>query len=460
MLIVDRREIYYCVSFWGEEFSLMIRTEKRETNTFWVPVLATSIGIGSIVLLALIYLVTRPCVFGKCQQIDRAKEKVTESEQIAKGTPSKTEIFDAQVQLRESIELLEAIPFWSSYDSEAEALLSVYRPSAEGLDKIVTAVNAEAKAISLTQQGSLPASNLQEIQQLWQKAIDNLQQVSQNNRFYPLAQSKLALYRQNLAESSQSLAREQQGQQNLKIARETSSIAELRHKSAQSLANWQLTYATWDAAIKKLKQIPQGTTADREAQLLLVNYTEKIKIARDRRDLEQSATNAYNQALSLEKLARISESKKQWSTAIARWRTALDSLKKIPNNSFQYSQAQILSSSYNNFFNNARSKFQFALKLEQASKDLQKTCLGVNNICDYTIDDTQIKIKLTPSYIQEVWQTALRAKVQSSFNTQVKLLEHIATLEKGFQTISNNTGLPVKVYNPDNFLLVSYLPRR
>lgn len=438
----------------------MIRTENRQTNTFWLAVLATSIGIGSLVLLALIYLVARPCVFGQCQEIDLAKQKAAESEQIAKGKPSKTEIFDAQVQLRESIELLESIPFWSSYASEAEALLILYEPSAAGLNRVVAAINSATEATALAKQSSLPASNWREIQQLWQEAIDNLQQVPQNNRFYPLAHSKISLYRQNLAEISQRLQRERQAGENLQIAQETASIAELRHKSAQSLENWQLTYATWDTAIKKLKEIPQGTTAEREARFLLANYSEKIKIARDRRDLEQSATNAYKQALSLEKLAKISESKKEWSKAIDRWRNALASLKKVPQNSFQYSQTQILISSYSNYLNNANAKLQFSFKLERASKDLQKTCTGVNNICDYTIDDTQIKVKLTPSYIQEVWQTALKAKVQNSFNTQIKLLEHIATLEKGFQTISNNTGLPVKVYNPDNFLLVSYLPKR
>jgi len=151
---------------------------------------------------------------------------------------------------------------------------------------------------------------------------------------------------------------------------------------------------------------------------------------------------------------------KQWSASVYHWRNALNYIEQVPQNSFQYNQVQPLLSAYQGALTQAENQLRRTLKLQQAKEDLAQTCKGVTKVCDFTVSDSLIKIKLTPNYVEDIRQTALKAKAQANTNTQIALLDHISTVEQALQVISNNTGLRVEVYEPNNSLAIAYMPKQ
>jgi len=100
-----------------------------------------------------------------------------------------------------------------------------------------------------------------------------------------------------------------------------------------------------------------------------------------------------------------------------------------------------------------------AVKLQQARKDLNQTCLGKGQICNYTIVNGVIKVRLTPTYLRLVRQIATAAQVRGDSRTQASIVNHIMTLGKALEAISDNARIPVEVYNPDGALIETHNPR-
>jgi hypothetical protein len=164
------------------------------------------------------------------------------------------------------------------------------------------------------------------------------------------------------------LVKERQAQGYINAAKEAALIAEARQGVAQSLPHWQLVYATWQTALNRLKQIPQGTTAYEEAQQLSAFYLPKMASARDRKTQEQFAANAYNQGLRLAQLAKNSQANNQWSVALTHWRNALSYINQVPRDTFYYGKAQSLVAPYTAALKQAQGQLQLAVKLQQARK--------------------------------------------------------------------------------------------
>jgi len=55
-------------------------------------------------------------------------------------------------------------------------------------------------------------------------------------------------------------------------------------------------------------------------------------------------------------------------------------------------------------------------------------------------------------------QVALATTAQSNAPAQMELRQHLSGLETVFQSISNNTGIPVEIYDAQQVLIVTYLP--
>ena len=435
-----------------------IATKKIQKS--WLPIIAVGTGFGLIALAGSLFLITRPCVIGSCKAIPQAQELAQESANIITQPQSGQRILNAQKQLIESIEVLQSIPPWSLHYSEAQSLVGVYRARLETLDEIVNALNLAYKGASLSQKQPLSVEQWQEVQQLWREAIARLEKLPPDNEFYNFAQEKIILYQKNLEQINQRLNEERKAQANLEAAKQAAKIADVRQGVAQSLSNWQLVSATWETSLKHLKQVNKGTTSYNKAQELLQEYIPKMAKVRDRKNQEQFAYNAYNQSTRLAALAKKSESINQWSTAVFHWRNALTYIKQVPNNSFQSKQAQPLVSSYQNALAKAETQLKIALTLQQANQDLEQTCSGITKVCNYSIKEQLIQVNLTPNYIQEVRETALKAKVEAKIETQNELVTHISTLDQALAAISNNANVRLDVYNSDKILLTTYLPKR
>jgi hypothetical protein len=431
---------------------------KLRLKSSWLPLVVAGAGLSLVVFFSTLYVLTRPCVIGKCTVLPEAEQLSQKSVKTLQNPESGKAVLEAQEQLQEAIQLVAAIPPWSRYRSQAQQKLQVYRSQSETVADMVEALKTAARAGYESQNPPHPEAKWREVQNLWRDAIAKLEQLPTDSNLQPLAKAKIKAYKTNLEEINQRLLKERKAQEHLKAAQEAARMAEVRQGIAQSLSDWQLVYATWQASMRRLKQIPQGTTPYEEAQELLALYLPKLANARDRKTQEQISANAYNQGVRLAQLATDSQSDKQWSVALVHWRNALTYVNQVPKETYYYTKAQSLVEPYRGALKQAQNQLQLAVKLQQARRDLNQTCSGTPKICTYTIDNQMIKVRLTPAYVQMVQQQAMTAKAQGDSDAHAGLVNHILTLGEALEVISDNAQLRVEVYTPEGVIIQSHNP--
>ena len=412
--------------------------------------------LSTVILSASLYALTRPCVLGKCQAIVQARQLAVDARTFLQTASSETDLVTAKQQLGKSIEILQTIPWWSISHAEAAILIQDYQLKFQDLDAIFVAKRIGSQAVILAKSPPLSIAQWQEIRQLWQEGIANLKKVHSDSNLSALAQTKLQEYQRNLAYINQRLSAEQKAVSSLKSAEQAAKLARVRENNAQSLSDWQLVYASWQTGIKRLKEVSPGTTVYEEAKQLLEIYLPKLVKAGTRQQQEEFATKIYQQARGEAKLAEEAQSKNQWTAAVSHWRNALTQMEQIPKNSFQSHQAQPLISTYALSLKQAETKLKAAIEAQKNKTELEKICSNSTKICSYLIGDNVIKVTLTSSYIQHLWNTALEARSRANFPAQVQILSHISQLEQSLQKISNRSGKRVEVYNSDGNLMVVY----
>lgn len=418
-----------------------------------LPWLAAGISVSIAAFLAGMFAVSRPCVFGACEPLETAQELSQKSMQSLQSARSLQDLQQAQRQMSEANQLLNNIPPWSAYRSDAQALLQTYDAPTTTLNQVLA---AEDKAASAVQQGqALPQSinNWRSIQSTWRQAIAQLEALPAGNPLQAFAQARLPVYRENLAAIDRYIAAEQQAQKQLVTAKATAKTAEARQGIAQSMENWQLTRSTWQVAVNNLQQIPNFTTSYAEAQDLLIGYQTRLAVARDRATQESLSNKAFAQANRLAEQAKILERQNQWSGALATWRNALTSIKQIPKDTVFYEQAQPLAATYANSLKLAQARLQVATNLQQVRTDLNRICSGSPRICSYQITNSAIRLQFTPSY-----ERALRAAFflgrAGDPRTLGGTLKHIESLQAALQAVSNNAGVEIEVYGSDGSELI------
>ncbi|MBE9128835.1 MULTISPECIES: hypothetical protein [unclassified Coleofasciculus] len=431
---------------------------KTRLKASWLPLIAAGTGLSLVVFLGTLYLLTRPCVIGECRAIPEAEQLSQKSAKTLQNPESGKAVLEAQAQLQEAIELVEAIPPWSSHHNQARELSEAYQGQAETVADMVEALKTAARAGYQSQNPPHAESKWIEIQNLWREAIAKLEQLPTDSNLQPLAKQKIKAYKTNLEEINQRLLKERQAQGHLQAAKEAARMAQARQGVAQTLADWQLVYATWQTIMKRLKQIPQGTTAYKEAQELSALYLPDMTSARDRKTQEQIAANAYNQGVRLAQLATDSQNDSQWSVALIHWRNALTYVNQVPRDTYYYGKARILVEPYKGALKQAQGQLQLAVKLQQARSDLNQTCSGSPQVCSYTLDKKAIKVRLTPAYVEMVRQRELSARAKGDSNSHSSIVNHILTLGEALEAISDNAEIPLEVYSPDGTLIESHNP--
>ena len=431
---------------------------KTKSKRSLVPLIVAGTGLSLVVFFSTLYALTRPCVVGVCRAIPEAQELSQRSAKTLQKPQSGKAILEAQQQLIDAIGILESIPIWSSKHDKAQELIKTYQAQAERVDQMVAGLKMAARASYKSANPPHPPSTWIEVQNLWREAIAQLEQLPTNSNLQPLAQQKIKDYKRNLAQTNQRLIKERQAQGYIQVAKDAALIAQARQGVAQSLPHWQLVYATWQTALNRLKQIPQGTTAYKEAQQLSALYVPKIAMVRDRKTQEQIAANAYNQGLRLAQLAKNSQENNQWSAALIHWRNALAYINQVPSDTFYYTKAQSLVAPYTAALKQTQGQLQLAVKFQQARSDMNQTCYGKTPVCNYTIQNNVIKVRLTPAYLEMVRQVALNAKLRADSNAQAGVVNHILTLGEALEAISDNARIRVEVYAPDGSLIETHTP--
>lgn len=424
----------------------------------WLPIAMAGTGFSLLVFFISLYLLSRPCVLRGCPEIPFARDLAQKSLDTLDAPPSGQAIFAAQSQLDRALRVLRSIPPWSGHRGEAQQLLASYQKTADELEAMVEGLQTAARAGTLTQNPPLPASRWEEAQKLWRDAIARLELLSGESEFHDFARQKIREYQRNLRVINRGLKAERDAQENLATAREIAKTAEVRQELADSLEHLRLVEAMWEQVMSRLWKIPKIATPYPEAQEALKLYLPQVSIVRDRKSQEIFAQNTYDRAVRLAQNAKEAEAANQWSEAVTHWRNALATVKQVPENTFDSSKAKTLTKTYTDELARAEAKLQEVIKMQQARNDLTQLCTKTTKICHFTIDEKGIQVYLTPTYVQQVRASAVNAQSRGDLKTQVELLDHVYTVERALNAISDNAGLPLAVYTNDNVLVQSHRP--
>ncbi|MEA5535338.1 hypothetical protein [Crocosphaera sp. XPORK-15E] len=413
-------------------------------------------SLGSFLLLSSAYILTRPCLFDTCQIISQAENIAQKPLTLLITSSADTELLKVKQDLIKSLNLLQKVPWWSSYYSEASLLEKQYKQTLTNLNLILEAKELEKQALSLYKNSPLPLSNLQEIQRLWQESLDKVNVINQDQYLDDIRENLTQKYQNNLNLIANKIASEKIGTTSLNAAKEAAKIANERQKSAQSLADLKLVYTTWKTGIKRIQDIPPSTTVYDSSRPLLKTYLSYLVRAEKRKNQEENAVKIYEKAVNQAKLAERSETQNQWSKAVNYWNGSINYLQKIPQNTFQWNQSQPLLSAYPLSLNRAKNQLKESIQNQKIESELKAMCLKPQKICQYKITERLIKIQLDSDYLEQLWNLALQAKAQANLQIQVELLNHLSTFEYRLQNMSKLTGKSIEVYNADGNLMTVY----
>ncbi|AUB34676.1 ATPase involved in DNA repair [Nostoc flagelliforme CCNUN1] len=402
--------------------------------------------VGIVVLGGGAYLLTRPCVMSECKEIQNAEQLKTKSPQLLRRAKSEKELVAVQQQLTAASAALNTIPSWSPRYQVSEELKASLSGRSEKITQVVKALQTASLA---TQKVQTPAYSLEELQarqHLWRQAIAPLETISSSSELYELVQGKLLNYRVRLHAVNQQIVTEEKWLKKLTAAKVVANAAEKREVTAKSLNDWQKVQSTWLVAINALNSIPLTSPGYQEAEKLLVDYKPKLVAARDRATKERLAVKAYQQAVSTAKQAKVYEQQNQWLAAATYWDQALQTTKRISQDSLYYTQAQSLIEPYSIALKQAQEKLQVVSSLQQTRTDLDKTCINGIRICTFSIDNAGIIVRLTPEYDQ-IRQNNLANPYSENSETAVDVTNHLQILREALAVISDNASLSLFLYD-------------
>ncbi|TBR61168.1 hypothetical protein B4U84_10220 [Westiellopsis prolifica IICB1] len=402
------------------------------------------------------YLLTRPCVMSECQEIQTAENLHKSWQRLINTSKSESEFTTIQQQLVEATTALKTIPSWSSRYQEADTLATNLSRHSETINKIIKAFGAVSLA---TQKSQTPVNTLEELkarQNLWRQAIAPLETISTSNELYGWVQPRLAIYRAKLRTVNQQLQVEDKWLKKITAAKNVANVAIQQETTAKTLPELQKVQSTWQVAINALTIIPKTSSVYSEVEKLLIEYKPKLVAARDRTTKLQLAAKTYQQAIENAEQAKRYEKQNQWQAAVTYWNQALNTINQVKQDSLYYTQAQTLLQTYSTSLKQAETKLQVVNSLQQTQTDLEKTCSGQVRVCDYTINDREIIVRITPEYEQ-----ALNSSLnQADQNTVTNITNHLQSLQQALDVISDNANLAVIVFDAQGSQIHGHIPTR
>ncbi|MDZ8104663.1 MAG: hypothetical protein RM338_03445 [Nostoc sp. DedQUE12a] len=402
--------------------------------------------VGIVVLGLGGYLLTRPCVMSECKEIQVAEQLKTESPQLIRRAKSEKDLMAVHQRLTTASAALSVIPSWSPRYQMSEELKASLSGRSEKISQVVKALQTASLA---AEKIKAPARSLEEIQarqHLWRQAIAPLEAITPNSELYPLIQAKLFSYRISLHAVNQQIQTEEKWLKKLAAAKDVANTAESRQASAKSLKDWQKVQSNWQVVINALRVIPQTSPAYEEAQNLLLEYKPKLATARDRATKEQLAARTYQQAVSTANQAKVYQQQNQWQAAATYWEQALETAKKVSQDSLYYTQAQSLIEPYSTALKQAQEKLQVVSDLQQTRTDLEKTCVNGIRICTFSMDNAGIVVRLTREYDQLRQNTSANPDSGNS-DPAADLTNHLQILQEALAVISDNANLSLFLYD-------------
>ena len=417
---------------------------------------------GSVALFALVsaaYALTRPCVLGStCEPLEKAQQLDQQASQTIASTDSALKVAEAYTQLDQARRMLGTIPEWSSQHQTAQALQATYSAKADVVGRLLRALKQANLAAQQSQNPPHPLQDWRKIQLTWREAIAMLEKVPENSPVSALAHKKLQDYQANLSQTDARVLTEQDAQDKITTARNTAQVAETKAGLASSPESWQQVYLTWEAAIALLKQIPEGTMAQVEAQKLLPGYQTKMADASQRRLQEAASTGSLQDAINFAEQARSLEQKNQWQQAIDTWQQALDTVQKIPQDTSYYLQAQALVGEYQTALTQAKESQRRLAAMQTIKPNLDRACNSALRVCTYTFSPEAVRVQITAQYDQVVESHINNSQLRGNFSARTEVVNQVNQLLQGLSGISETARVPIELYNSNGSKFGTYTP--
>ena len=425
-----------------------IRKIKRKRNKYSIWPIAYGVVPTLVGAAAFTWTLTRPCVIGQCPELAKAKELEEAAQKNLASAKYLQHLTNSKEQLDRASKLLKGIPSWSRVALRAEGQKQGYQTEADRVGRAIRAMEIGGEA---AEKGKNPPHQImvwQKAQSQWIEAIAILQKIPANAKVYPFVQQKIEEYQRNLEIINRRIEAEQAATQGLEKAKSVAKAAQTRQSVAIGTSGWQDVSALWEKATNILSQIPQGTTTYLEARGLLKDYGDRLAGARERQTQEQVSAEAYQEARIWAEKAGKLDRNREWAQAKNYWREALNYSQSVVADTFYYTKAREDIETYVAAIKYDEEQIKNASLLKNTRKQIKKICAGTPVICEYTIAEDAISVWLSSAYVRQMRRTAIVADRSGDRKTLANVDRHIQKLRSALEKISNNSGIPLLLYDP------------
>ncbi|HEY9738011.1 MAG TPA: hypothetical protein V6D06_17085 [Trichocoleus sp.] len=419
-----------------------------------------SYGLAGLIVLSsglFAYTITRPCVVGSCDRIDKAAAFQTSAQARIAAAPTGDSLLEAQSELRAAAELVNPIPPWSRHYRTAQVNLETYRAELAILNYLKTAQETAYTAAQQSQNPPHPVEHWVDIQHLWRQAIAALQKVPDTSPAYVFAQRKLEEYENNLATITHRITAEEEAEANLNSALQAAQLAQQRMETAESLPGWQLAEREWQVAIHGLALIPRGTEAYSKAQTQMQIYQGQLAQAKDLVDREGSATTYYQQARAAASQAATYEAQNQWTLAVAQWQQALASAQRISPTSALGPQARGLVPTYQAALTRSQAQLRTAVAIQSLEAKLGSVCGTSATPCRINATAERVQITLASRYALALEQ-AITPPPEGTAPAATTLDQEAQALVEQIVQLGSQVQRQIEIYDAQGGFIARYRP--
>ncbi len=420
-----------------------------------------SYGVAGLILVGsglFAVALSRPCVVGQCDRLEQAQAYYDKAETTLATDPNVADLETAQAHLQNAINRLAPIPSWSGAHGAAQADLQRYRQELQSVRAILQAQATAARAADLSQDPPHTVERWVNIHLLWQQAINQLETVPEASPAYDYAQKKRSEYRANHSAIGRRIVAEEEAEANFNTAIQTGLLAQQRMETANSLAGWQLATKEWQAAIKGLSLIPQGTLIYDQAQAQIQEYQQHLHRTTNQSHLESASAHNYDQAIRAARAAAAYETKGQWSLAVNHWQRAVASAQQIPAGTILVEEGALLLETYEPALLNAQSRLRSAVAIQTLTTTLGSLCSEANGSCTVREDPTQVQITLANPYAEPLRRALTPAAADGTVTFAQELSSQTQSLMEQVVTLSHQVNRPVAIYDSYGSFVARYRP--
>jgi hypothetical protein len=226
------------------------------------------------------------------QALSTAKQQYQQAQTIAQKQ-------QANASWQAALDQLEQIPPGTLAGKEAKLKLKANERDFAKVGGSTLIAAAQEFALQAEKSGENPALEWEQVQALWQEAINRLKQVSLQDPSYSEAQKLLAEYQTNvgIAQTKRKAPDSSNSDKLIAAAKQFAfAAAKAGLNPPHTASEWQQVIKLWEQAIDQLQKIQVQDSTYVEAQTLLATYQTNSGIVQTRLKMEQDSVDALQAA--------------------------------------------------------------------------------------------------------------------------------------------------------------------